>query len=356
MANQDLWKYCTAEHCNELLLSLRLFGQTEWPREKQLACLYALGNHPEHHYREQAIPKGDGRLRVLQAPDPLLKGVQRNILHGLLDALPVSIHATAYRRDRGTLDNALPHRGAKQVLRLDIENFFDSIGFLQVYRRAFPAALFPPAARRLLTELVCLRDRLPQGAPTSPAIANRVMLPFDRRIGGWCRARGIRYTRYCDDMTFSGDFSPSVLHARVRRALAEEGFRLNEEKTLCRRAGQRQSVTGIVVNAKLQLPRTERRWLRQQIYYCERYGVAGHLARTGGGKAPSAAAQRAYLQSLLGKVSHLLYVNPRDTAFAAAKGKVMTWLAEEEAAGVPMAADMSKDDGNKNNDEKGGRP
>lgn len=329
MANHDLWKYCTAEHANALLLSLDLLGNTDWPREKQLACLYAVGNHPERHYRTRHIPKGDGRTRTLQLPDPLLKGIQRNILRNVLNALPVSPHATAYRKGRCTLDNAQPHCGAAQVMRLDIADFFDNIDFLQVYRRAFPAELFPPALRRLLTELLCFHDRLPQGAPTSPAVSNRVMLPFDRRIEGWCRARGIRYTRYCDDMTFSGNFAPSVLHARLRRALAEEGFRLNDKKTGCRKQGQRLTATGIVVNVAPQLPRSTRRTLRQQIYYCEKYGVADHLAQAGS-TVPDGAARRAYLRSLLGKVSYLLHINPQDTAFAAAKEKITAWLAAEE--------------------------
>lgn len=329
MASRDLWQYATAQHCNEMILSLRLLGNRDWEPARQLACLYAVSNHAEEHYRPLVIQKSGGGERRLLVPDPLLKGIQRNILRNVLRGLSLSPEATAYRKGTGILQNARPHCHQPMVMRMDIEDFFDSINFMQVYN-AFPASLFPPPVRRLLAELCCYRDRLPQGAPTSPTLSNRVLMPFDRRMAGWCRKRNIRYSRYCDDMTFSGDFQPGLLHAKVRHTLDDYGFFLNEGKTRCLRPGQRQMVTGIVVNRAPQLPRTTRRALRQALYHCEKHGVADHLAHGNDGAVPEAAACQSYLASLLGQVSHLLHVNPQDEYFAKAKEQIQTWMRETE--------------------------
>ena len=143
----------------------------------------------------------------------------------------------------GHLANAGPHTGRKQVLKLDISHFFDSILFPRVISAAFPDTLFPPAAAALLANLCCCRERLPQGSPGSPAISNLVMRPFDESMRRWCEARQIVYTRYCDDMTFSGDFDPAAVYHKVKSYLEAMGFSLNEKKTKLLKDGVRQSVT-----------------------------------------------------------------------------------------------------------------
>ena len=87
MHEPDLWKYCTAEHCREMLLSFHLLEGEEWTDEKVISCLYAVSNHTEKHYSRLRIPKKGGGVRQIQAPDPLLKAIQRNILHHILDGL-----------------------------------------------------------------------------------------------------------------------------------------------------------------------------------------------------------------------------------------------------------------------------
>ena len=168
--------------------------------------LYAVSNRVSSHYRPVFIPKKDGTARRLFVPDAILKQIQKRILEVLLLPMEISPHATAYRDGGSPRRNALPHLMPPMLLKLDIHAFFDSIFYQQVKAAAFPPTIYAEPLRILLTLLCYHKDALPQGAPTSPAISNLVMRDFDDQLGLWCRTRGIVYTRYCDDLTFSGRF------------------------------------------------------------------------------------------------------------------------------------------------------
>lgn len=336
MKEKNLWKYCTPEQVYTALRSFHLLDGVQIGEEKYFSCLYTVSNHVEQHYHSVYIPKKNGSLRKLMVPDPLLCRIQKNILRHVLAELPVSDYAKAYRPQSAIVENAKPHVGAKEILELDIRNFFDSITFYQVYRFAFPAIYYPPAIRTLLTNLCCCRDSLPQGAPTSPAVSNLVMKSFDEYIGNWCKEWGIRYTRYCDDLTFSGELDRREVKNKVRGFLAAYGFELNEKKTRVQKKHQRQTVTGIVVNEKPQVSRAYRRHLRAEIYYCGRYGVEAHLQRSGEWENWKKRYQETdmicvrYLQQLLGKVNYVLQVNPEDAEFCQAKKRIEQILEEGE--------------------------
>lgn len=325
MNGQGLWKYCSAKQCREFILSFCLFGDTDWTEEKQIACLYAVSNHVEEHYHPAVIRKRSGGERHLQVPDRLLMKIQRNILHHILDQMPVSPHATAYRRGTGILLNARGHVGTKQLLKLDIRDFFGSILVPMVLQSAFPSRYFPPSVAMLLTSLCCYQEYLPQGAPTSAAISNLVMKPFDDHMGAWCGERGIHYSRYCDDMTFSGDFDADEVIRKAGGFLHAMGFELNREKTHVVCSGRQQTVTGIVVNQKPQVSREYRRRLRQEIHYCETFGLESHLERMGDTRyLPLGEAGIArYRLSLLGRIQFVLQVNPADEYFIEARKKIV---------------------------------
>ena len=211
----DIWKYCDKNHSREFLLSLNLTGNLNLTKEKQLSLLYGLSNHTEEHYQKIQIPKRNGAWRTLYVPDSLLKYVQKQILHKVLTQLPVSYCASAYKKGCSLKENAAPHTGKSIVLKLDILDFFGNITYISVYQHAFPGELFPPPVRTLLAHLCCYRDFLPQGAPTSPYISNLVLFPFDRYMERWCKNQNITYTRYCDDLTFSGSFEPETVIRKV---------------------------------------------------------------------------------------------------------------------------------------------
>lgn len=268
-------------------------------------ALYAASYHRTAHYRKVSVPKGNGEMRELWVPDEFLKAIQRRIAEVLLAYEPISPYASAYRCGGGILVNARPHVGAPVLLKLDIRHFFDHIIYPMVKKAAFPAFRYSEPLRVLLTILCMHRDALPQGAPTSPVISNIIMRDFDDRVGEWCCARGITYTRYCDDMTFSGSFTPREVVRFVEAELKKLGLFLNEKKTVAVRDGQKKLVTGLVVNEKTAVPASYRKKLRQEVYFCRRYGVEEHLKRVGSDSTPEN-----YLRSLLGRVSYVLQITP----------------------------------------------
>jgi len=284
--------------------------------------LYAVSNSLPKHYRTVELPKGDGAVRRLSIPDRELMEIQRRILNRLLVYMPVSPYAAAYRRGVDHAAGARPHIGRPVLLRLDIRHFFDSILYSDVKEYAFPAHIYAEPLRVLLSILCYCGDALPQGAPTSPVVSNLVLRDFDLETGAWCSARGISYTRYCDDMAFSGAFDPVEVSRLIAGKLRERGFFLNEEKTRAMFAGQRQTVTGLVVNERLNLPREYRRALRQELYFCRRFGVSAHLARTGAAPEPEAC-----LRSLLGRVSYVLQISPENREMLGYR----EWLLQELA-------------------------
>ena len=269
--------------------------------------LYAVSNNLGKHYHRAKLPKRNGGCRNLSVPDEVLKGIQKRITEVLLIHMPVSRYAKAYRFGSSTLRNASHHVGKQVVLKLDILHFFDSIRYSTVKDKAFPEEIYAEPLRILLTLLCYYKDALPQGAPSSPSITNIILYAFDELVGQWCQERDIAYTRYCDDMTFSGNFDPAEVIRFVRPELKKMGFLLNEQKTKVQRPGQQQSVTGIVVNEKLSIPADYRRKLRQELYYCRKFGIREHLQKTG-----LEMTEDTYRMQLLGKVNYVLQVHPRD--------------------------------------------
>ena len=269
--------------------------------------LYAVSNNSGKHYYKAKLPKKSGGYRNLSVPEEVLKSIQKRISEVLLIHMPVSRYAKAYRFGSSTLRNAKHHVGKQMVLKLDILHFFDSIRYSTVKDIVFPEEIYAEPLRILLTMLCYHKDALPQGAPSSPAITNIILYEFDEQIGQWCRARGIAYTRYCDDMTFSGDFDPAEVIRFVRPELKKLGFLLNEQKTRIQRSAQQQSVTGIVVNEKLSIPADYRRKLRQELYYCRKFGIQEHLQKIG-----LETPDDTYRMQLLGKVNYVLQVHPDD--------------------------------------------
>lgn len=315
----EIWKYCTTEDCKDMLYSFQLLPREMWGLEESLSCLYTLSNHPEDHYRSLWIPKRRGGYRRLDVPDPLLMQVQKNILHHILDGFSVSEAASAYQKNVSAVQAAALHRGKKLVLKLDIRDFFGSITFPLVLGRGFPAAYFPQEVRTLLTSLCCFHQHLPQGAPTSPSLSNLVMKPFDAHMLAWCGERGISYTRYCDDMTFSGDFKPASVIGKTTGFLETMGMELNREKTVISSQAGRQTVTGITVNQVCQLPRDTRRKLRQEVHRVLRYGT---------GETDPVQSVRC-LERLLGRVSYLLQVRPDDAWFQERRKELRKLLKQE---------------------------
>jgi len=162
----------------------------------------------------------------------------------------------------------------------------------------------------ILTYLCTYDNHLTQGSPTSAYISNLVMKEFDEELGFWCDLRNISYTRYSDDMTFSGNFSPSELIIKVRKMLYKLGLELNNDKIHIVRRSSSQSVTGIIVNEKMQVNIKYRNKIRQEIYYIKKFGLISHLK-----KCDINIDSIKYLNILYGKILYVLQINEKDEEF-----------------------------------------
>lgn len=271
----------------------------------QYDLLLRISNYQRAFYRKFTIPKKNGDSRVLYEPLPTLKEIQRWILDNILIKVPIHPAAKAYRAKTSVKDNAKFHRNQMVLLKMDIRNFFDSIREYHVYS-LFKNIGYNRQVSTLLTKLCCLGNALPQGAPTSPNISNIVMKTADNQIFSYCRTHNIRYTRYADDMTFSGQFTPHNVYKEVSFIVRGLDLTINDDKVHVIRPNRRQEVTGIVVNQKLQVCRIKRMYLRQQVYYLKRYGIDDIILNLNNMSPES------YLNKLIGLAGFIKFVNPKD--------------------------------------------
>ncbi len=240
------------------------------------------------HYHVRIIPKRSGGTRLLMVPKPRLKRAQRTLLRELLDKLPVHEAAHAFRTGRGPLTNASAHAGKRVVIGLDLKDFFPTLtrrrvaGFFRAlgYGRDVSntlAALTTTWAPQPGHDGQPKWPMLPQGAPTSPALANAICWRMDKRMDALAKKFGATYTRYADDLTFSGG---EELHQRapyfirtVQEIIRTEGFAPNDKKTRVLGSGRQQRVTGLVVNEAPKVSRKERDELKAILHRAATKGV-----------------------------------------------------------------------------------
>ena len=244
------------------------------------------------HYHRFSIAKKTGGVRCISAPKPALAHVQRWVLEHILMPLEVEPCVHGFLPKHSILTNAHPHVGKSVVANLDIQDFFPSITFRRVkglfhkigYSEhvATILALICTEPPRVAAEVdgkvyfVALGDRiLPQGACTSPAITNVLCRRLDKRLMGLAKKHDFAYTRYADDLTFSGDNPKAIgrLLRSVRSILSSEGFREHPSKTRVMRQSARQEVTGLTVNEKPAVSRRELRKLRAILHNAAKHGM-----------------------------------------------------------------------------------
>jgi RNA-directed DNA polymerase len=277
--------------------------------------------HNAKYYRSFTIAKKTGKPRTISEPLPNLKEIQSWILNTILSKVTISRYAKAYVKGKGLKHNVRFHVNQKKLLTLDLHNFFPSLSINEV-QQIFLNLGYTTKLSDLLSKLCCKSGSLPQGAPTSPYLSNLIMLPIDNKIGDFCSIRKIRYTRYADDLSFSGDFNVDELKSYVAECLAQKNLKLNEKKSRLMLKNHRQMVTGVVVNQKLHANRIERKSIRQQLYYIQKFGLEDHILKTG-------ITKRNYLKHLLGKVGFITYINPNDKEFLQYKSTLKELILEE---------------------------
>lgn len=240
-------------------------GTDELARRLGLGTDQLAAIRPQYH--QFTIPKRSGHgMRTIHAPSPELKAIQRRILRRLLGLLVAHPAATGFEIGKSIVTNALPHQRKAVIVRLDIKDFFASTKAKRV-EAFFERIGWNREAARRLTDLCTHDGSLPQGAPTSPRLANLLNVLLDKRLEGAARKYGATYTRYADDMTFSFDDGPrhqvQSLINLAKIIVEGEGYQLHMKRKLSiRRRHDQQRVTGLVVNHRPNLPRTVRRKLR----------------------------------------------------------------------------------------------
>ena len=270
-----------------------------------LDYLLAMSRAPEHFYREFTIPKKNGGQRLIDEPTPDLKYIQRWILDNILINASISPCAKGFVTGLSIKDSAKFHINQNVLLNVDIKDFFSSISINYIYD-VFYALGYSKKLSWFFSYLCTFDGRLPQGAPSSPYLSNLVMKEIDEKTWSFARDHGYRYSRYADDISLSGDVDVSQSLSFLRNVLKDRSLCLNPDKTRVLRRGARQEVTGVVVNTKMGVPRTYRKKIRQEIYYIKKYGIENHLARL-------EMSREFYQLNLLGRINHVLFINPRDS-------------------------------------------
>ena len=298
----EQWELPVIETVGDLADWLSLSpAELEWFADLKGLC--SKGDSPKlHHYRYRILPKRTGGVRLIESPKRDLKDLQRRILSSILDRIPAHQSVHGFVKGRSIATFAAPHVGRHIVLRLDLENFFPAfpaaraqamfrtLGYPEpvadrlggICSNAVPRSVWNDRPMEIDSQHwseardLYARPHLPQGAPTSPSLANITAFRLDCRLFGLARSVGAAYTRYADDLAFSGDeeFARVVerFSAHAAAIALEEGFSVNHRKTRIMRRGVRQSLAGIVVNDKLSLRRRDLEKLEAILINCARFG------------------------------------------------------------------------------------
>jgi hypothetical protein len=305
--------------------------ELEWFADlKRLNARVGNGDGPISHYHFRILAKKNGNIRLIEAPKEKLKELQRVILSELLEKIPSHPAAHGFLKGRSIKTFAAPHVGKRVVLRMDLRDFFPSISGprVQVFFRTagYPEAVADllgglctnAAPRRMWSKLRRELDtlkmaearalyawrHLPQGAPTSPILANLIAFRIDCRLNGLAVAAGAVYTRYADDLAFSGDaeFERGVETFALRAAaiLLEEGFAVHHRKTRVMRQGVRQYLAGLAINERVNVVRPDFDRLKATLTNCVRHGA----------ESQNREGHPEFRMHLAGKISFVEMVNP----------------------------------------------
>jgi RNA-directed DNA polymerase len=249
--------------------------------------IFSIRLQTRKHYRSFKLAKRDGTMREIDTPRTYLKVIQWWILDNILGSVKVADNVFGFVAGRSAIQNARYHQGAAHILNVDIKQFFPSITSAQV-EKIFSDIGYNELVAKMLAELCCLNGHVPQGAPTSPALANLVLKNLDSELSLLASTSGIKYSRYADDLTFSSEERiAEAFLSSVSKAVEKEGFSLKSKKTRFAGHGDRMEVTGIIINKTLQPNRVWRkntraklhrlslaiRLTRRELYYL--YGIHG---------------------------------------------------------------------------------
>lgn len=231
--------------------------------------LYQLSVNSDRYYRTYSIEKKSGKLRTISQPSKKLKGLQSWILVHILNQLRVSSSCKGFERGSSIADNASSHKGANSLLTIDLEDFFPTITQKQVFN-IFKALGYNNTIAVALSNICTYNKTLPQGSPCSPKLANLVAWRLDIRIQGFVGKRGITYTRYADDLSFSGLHPLKVVQIipMIKKIINDEDFKINPGKTRIAGSSRAKVVTGLVITeGEFGIGKKKYKYVRSKIYH-----------------------------------------------------------------------------------------
>lgn len=285
--------------------------------------------HRNYHYAYYLIKKRSGGKRRIIAPYQDIKYIQNWIKVHILDKVQPSNFATAYVKGKSILVNAKTHSDNDIILNIDLKNFFESITEKRVYgifkslgyhpnlsvelarlctvkisQNIFNA--LPDLEQSYFSELLNLNDAvLVQGAPTSPSLSNLICRRLDKRLSGLSNKNNCSFSRYADDITFSGQINGLPDFRTIKRIVEDEDFEINYKKISKRKKGQRQIVTGLLVNGEVRIPKWYKKEIYRHLHFCKKYGAQSHFDRI----APDKGYRKEWI---IGKIMYVNSIEPKE--------------------------------------------
>ncbi|MDY0081171.1 MAG: reverse transcriptase family protein [Ignavibacteriaceae bacterium] len=265
---------------------------------KELQRIIAMRNSLYHFYQ---ISKKRGGKRQIAVPHKSLYFIQQWIRENILDKLLFDDCVNAYVKQKSILTNAKPHENADVILNIDLTKFFDTITEYRIFGIFRKLGYHPNLAVDLSKLCTCKIPKtyfdtfnddekeifkdifekeiavLPQGAPTSPLLSNLVLRKLDKRLNGIALKKGAKYSRYADDITFSGKFENLPKLSFIKRVISSENFHINWSKVRKFKKGQKQIVTGLLINERIRIPKKFKKEIYRHLHFCIKFGAKQHF-------------------------------------------------------------------------------
>jgi len=296
---EGVYELCFSTNIHYLPLYLNILKKIEYTHLKSFS-----GSQFDDLYQTYKLPKKSGGNRIITVPNNYLKSIQKSIYESILKTIPLHKAAKGFRQGYSIVDNAKIHVGKNIVVNVDIANFFPNTSNDLVWKALYThlKSRFSKNCIRLISELCCYKGGLPIGAPTSPVISNLVLKPSDVAFSKISKKFNIEYSRYADDLTFSGDENSIKILPFVQDVLGQKGFQLDSKKTNIFRKGRRQCVTGLVVNEQISVARPIRKRIRASVHNaCQQKPIFWHDKPMN-------------INELMGRIAFLNLVHPQEAA------------------------------------------
>ena len=265
-------------------------------------------------YRQFKIKKKLGGDRLITVPSPSLMMVQKWIYKNILIGKRVHYSAHGFNFNKSIITNAKMHIGHKAFLKIDLKDFFPSIPINWIINY-FKQQGYPPKIAFYMASLCTLDDSLPQGAPTSPILSNILFYNLDKTLYKFSKKNNLIYTRYADDLIFSGDYISLKFRNFVIFLIKKYGFKVNSKKTSLKINAGQNIVTGVLVKDSIFVPKKYKRKLRQEMFFINKFGILSHIAS-------SNIRDPNYIYSLMGRINFVLSVEPDNKEFIEYQNKI----------------------------------